>query len=163
MRRVLNLGCGLSDFHRNEPTVQYVNIDADPKVQADLRDDLTEPLMIELKHGLFDHIQASDILEHIPADRCFNVLGSWTDLLVEGGTITIQVPDPYLLFDKLRSGELDEEEINRVIFGECTNQWDRHYQLISTGRLRRMLKNLGLKITDERRLHVCAIVTARKP
>lgn len=171
MKLGLNLGSGRNRIE-STPEMVWMNIDADPATKPDIiasvgdcgawfRQD--EPL-----NGKVDEIIANDILEHIPyrendQNRWRDVLSAWVSCLRPGGTIRIQVPDPHAIFERFSAGDITEETMNRVIYGERTTPWDRHYQLISSGRLGQAMVDMGLQLVEARTLHVCAIVIGVKP
>jgi hypothetical protein len=150
----LNIGCG-DDYKEG-----WVNIDSSPYVKKDLDHDLS--FLDEKFADQADFILAQDILEHLNMNKWEVALTRWVRCLKVGGKIQIQIPDPYLIFDKLVTGELTEEEVNRVIYGENTTDLDRHYQLFSLGRLKDTMKKLGLKIVEQRRINICSIVVGEK-
>lgn len=171
MKYGLNIGSG-KERKINDLTMEWINIDADSKMEPDIvcsAEDL-EGLHIDGKPFTehFDLIIAKDILEHIPyreddKDRWIMCLSSWVRCLKPGGTIRIQVPDPFAIADCLQRGTVSEETANRVIFGESTGLLDHHYQLISKNRLAMAMSRCRLMITKMETLHVCAIVEGVNP
>jgi predicted SAM-dependent methyltransferase len=173
MKYGLNLGSG-KDFRTSTSEIEWTNVDADPNAKPDIVGSVEylgsyfradRPLV-----GHFDEIIARDILEHIPHmagaaldGRWHTVLKGWIECLRPGGTIFLQVPCLQNIYEAMATGAIDEETANRVIYGESTDSWDRHYQLFSLLRLRTALESMGLDIVESYNLHVCAIVVGRKP
>ena len=163
MKLNLNIGCGL-DYKQSTATEKWINIDSDPNIKSDEYSSVED---LYPKYTDVDFILAQDVLEHVvynenTKDKWANVLAQWVWCLKKGGRIQVQVPDPYMIFAKMQSGAMTEEEMNRVIYGENTTANDKHYQLISLGRLKDTMKEIGLKIVKEERLNVCAIIVGEK-
>jgi len=164
MKLGLNLGCG-KDYRKNDPEVQWINVDLDPAVHSDLRVSVERvAAAVEQK---FDIIEANDILEHIHYSEdnrylWMDVLKSWAGLLKSRGTMRVQVPDPDAIARLKLDGTISERLMNRVVFGESTNSYDHHYQLISLGRLKNAMTEAGLVIVEAYNLHICAIVIGGK-
>ena len=161
MNRALNIGCG-ADVRKSTEDVDWWNVDADPEVKARfcLR---AEEVGKSFLAVTFDHIEANDILEHVKVDRWRACLNGWVRLLKPGGTMRVQVPDPHAVMQRFQEGKIDEATLNRVIYGESTGEFDRHYQLISMERLGRAMMDAGLEVTEASILHICGIVIGRKP
>lgn len=166
IRLCLNLGCGV-DYRQSTPDETWINIDADAAhVKCDM-ESRVESLPLMRYRGKVDHIEANDILEHVhysEADKesWILVLRDWLYCLKTGGTIRIQVPDFWAIAIALREEKISMDTANRVIYGENTNSWDKHYQLFTFDRLKQTLLDMGMEILEARRLHVCAIVIARR-
>lgn len=166
MKLGLNIGCGKVDRRQSTPEVLWINIDADPAVNPDLVasvSDLDTRFM-----GQADEIVANDILEHIPYAQNNHtehqiVLNSWVRCLKPGGVIRVQVPDPDAIIALYQNGSLDETAMLRVIYGENTGRWDRHYQMITLRRLKSSMMMAGVEIIESSILNICAIVFGRKP
>lgn len=94
--RRINLGSGKS----YDP--ERLNIDIDPKWQPDILGDLAHPVglkqiffsprygLTRLEAGQFDEIEATDVLEHVPALTRF--MTHCLELLREGGAMHVFVP-----------------------------------------------------------------------
>lgn len=158
-------GCG-KEYRETTPEMKWLNLDADPEVKADIRWPLDR--LHDRYVGFFDEIEAKDILEHVPysetnKDQWLNSLRSWSWCLTRGGTIKVQVPDIEAVMKQFHEGAIDFPTANRVIFGESTGEFDRHYQVFVLRDLRQTMVDLGLEILEAYNLHVCAVVVARKP
>lgn len=162
--RALNIGCG-RNYLPSTSERTWVNIDASLLVKADMHCDAT--VLSGYYHGVGE-IVANDILEHIPYNVKANplqwkqALESWTDCLLPGGRIRIQVPCLDSICKLYLTGELDETLTNRVIYGDNTNWSERHYQLFTEKRLVDAMKECGLEIMSVEYLHICLIVVGRK-
>jgi predicted SAM-dependent methyltransferase len=160
----MSVGCG-KEYRETTPEMTWVNVDADPEIKADVR------WPVEALHtrylGFFDVIEAKDVLEHIPYNEAHReewlcALQSWCWCLAPGGTLKVQVPDLEAIMAQFHEGTIDFRTANRVIFGESTGPYDRHYQTFTLRGLRQTMEDFGLEITEAYNLHVCAIVVGRK-
>jgi predicted SAM-dependent methyltransferase len=164
MKVCLNIGCG-ADYRESTEDVHWTNWDGNPSCGPDILGSIEYP-----PQHLFDacdEIVANDILEHIPYNenekgRWKGVLQRWIDCLKPGGIIRIQVPGALAVFTAYTGGLIDEETFLRVVYGESTNLFDRHYQMFSMQRLKQALTEMGMEIVEQETLHVCIIVVARK-
>lgn len=162
MKLGLNLGCGL--YHEESTAeIEWHNVDADPMKAPDLNKNVRD-IHGDSEYGHIVHeIIANDVLEHIQVAHWKQTLHGWIDCLCPGGTIRVQVPSPECIFREFQKGTIDEATMNRVIYGECTTKWDRHYQLFTLERLRSTMEEMGLEIIEAYEVHVCAVVVGRKP
>ena len=163
--RALNIGCGRDYRESIAGQSTWTNIDFDETVKKDLEYPLH--LLHEKFEDQIDFILAQDVVEHLVYNDDWKTywikcLKSWYRCLKNGGKITIQVPDPYLIFELLKCGKISEKEMNRLVYGENTNKGDRHYQLISLGRLCETLKSLGFRVYEQTQINICSIVSAIK-
>lgn len=160
----LVVGCG-AEYKATTPEMEWLNVDSDPDVVSDVRWPVNS---LHIRYtGFFDVIEAKDILEHVPYSQTnqtewLQSLQSWCWCLVKGGTIKVQVPDIEAIMAQFHEGTIDFKTANRVIFGESTSPYDRHYQTFTLRQLREVMQDFGLEITEAYNLHVCAIVVGRK-
>lgn len=161
----LVVGCG-AEYRESTPEMKWLNLDADPAVKADLRFQVHE---LHIRYaGFFDVIEAKDILEHVPYAEnnqfeWHKALQSWCWCLARGGTLKVQVPDIEAIMARFHDGHIGFSLVNRVIFGESTGPYDRHYQVFVLRQLREVMEDYGLEITEAYNVHVCAVVVGRKP
>lgn len=161
----LNIGCGL-DYRKPDEEYYWINIDADPRIKSD--DDISLYRLSRKYNNQIRFIEARDIIEHIPVihdesrDNYLKVVEDWTKCLVLDGELRIQSPDIHGMYELLCIGEIDEIEYNRRVFDIMSGKFDRHYQMFSKGRLRRILQEFGLRIDHESRLNGNVIVTGRR-
>lgn len=80
--RRLNFGCG------HDKRDGYLNVDSDPACSPDVL--LVDNDLSVLPEDTFEEILALDVLEHIPRLQTLPVLLSWSDLMVEGGSLRIE-------------------------------------------------------------------------
>lgn len=163
-RQCLNVGSG-GDYRKSDAESRWINCDLSPAVVCDVR--IPSRLLPGRYPIFFDHIEANDILEHIPysednQSEWIDALRAWIYCLKNGGTIRVQVPDIGAIMNLYGAGQIDHHTMNRVIFGESTNEFDRHYQTFTLTQLHDQMLDLGLKVITAEHLHVCAIVVARK-
>ncbi len=165
MRYGLVIGCGKEPMV-STPEMTWTNLDGDPAVKADSR--IPVDCLHERYTGFFDKIIAKDILEHVPCtdfnpNYWMHVLRTWSWCLRPGGEIFVQVPDIEAIMAQFHAAApIDLATVNRVIFGENTNAWDRHYRVFTLRELKAAMEYLGLEIVEAYNLHVCAMVTGRK-
>jgi predicted SAM-dependent methyltransferase len=162
----LNLGCG-RDVRPTTASIRWINVDYDADVHPDIVGSVEFPFP-GVEFGTVDEIEANDILEHVPyresaLTRWHDALKLWIKYLAPGGRIRIQVPDIHAIIDRYCARDIDFRTLNRVLFGESTNTLDHHYQVFDMDELAYVLELLGLEILEKRRLHVCAIIIARRP
>lgn len=157
--RRLNLGCG---FDRQ---VGYLNIDIngfhDPDLVADVRD------LSVLPSGYYEEILAIDVLEHIGRTEVKGTLAEWNRLLVEGGILTIRVPDLVgllsLFFDRHYRTLEKQEELVQCCFGTQAYQGDFHLSGFTPTILRNYLESAGFSVVRMRNRDVWLIeAVARK-
>lgn len=161
----LVIGCG-KEYREATPEMIWINVDADPDIKADIRWPIGS---IHTRYaGFFDTIEAKDILEHVPysednQEEWLRTLQSWCWCLARGGVLKVQVPDIEAVMTQFHEGAIDFRTANRVIFGESTSPYDRHYQTFTLRQLRQVMEDLGLEIVESYNLHVCAVVVGKKP
>ena len=108
----LNLGCG------GVYLPGFVNIDkvAWGTLGADVIADVLDLNMYA--DSEVDYIHAYGLLEHIPPWDTSRALTEWLRVLRPGGTIHIEVPDLYRVFEGwLVTGDLDEQLAINLIYG----------------------------------------------
>lgn len=164
VRYGLVIGCG-AEYREPTKEMIWVNHDGDPAVHADLRTPIG--LLHERYRGFFDEIEAKDVLEHVPYNEedkttWETTLRSWIWCLAPGGQIMVQVPDLCAIATLLSEEAIDEATANRVIFGESTTQWDRHYQAFTQQRLIKTMNDLGIHCSRAETIHVCTRVTGSR-
>ncbi len=158
------VGCG-NEYRKTTPEMTWINVDADPDIKADVRWPIN---CLHTRYlGFFDEIEAKDILEHVPyssanENEWLETLQSWSWCLTAGGILKVQVPDIEAVMTQFHGGQIDFRTANRVIFGESTSPYDRHYQVFTLRQLRQTFLDLGLEVTEAYNLHVCAVVVGRK-
>lgn len=161
----LVIGCG-KEYRESTPEMLWLNVDGDPAIRADARWDIDS---IHTRYtGFFDEIEAKDILEHVPysesnQNEWLDTLQSWCWCLTRGGVLKVQVPDIEAVMAQFHEGHIDFRTANRVIFGESTGLYDRHYQTFTLRQLKQVMEDFGLQIEEAYNLHVCAVVVGRKP
>lgn len=163
MKLGLHIGSG-KQFMENTADCAWINFDADPVYGVDM----TPVCLLDTYFGgVVDHIIANDVLEHVPSSTTsagwHRALKAWVRCLRPGGTIRVQVPDPEAIFARYLAGEIDEALMNRVIYGDNTGPYNRHYQMFTLKRLQKEMEDLGIKIDEAYNLHICAIVIGRRP
>lgn len=156
--RRLNLGCGF------EKRAGYLNIDLnsfhDPDLVADIRD------LSMLPSGYYEEVRAIDVLEHVGRTEVKVTLAEWNRLLVEGGILTIRVPDLVgllsLFFDRHYRTVEKQEELIQCCFGTQAYQGDFHLSGFTHALLRNYLESAGFSIVSMRSKDVWLIDAVAK-
>ena len=150
MKLGLNIGCGKNKIP-STAEIEWVNIDADYSVIPNRCMDAWNVSTWYVDKA--DEIVANDILEHIPYAENDKIawkaiLRLWVSCLRPGGTIRVQVPSAVCCVQRFLEGAITEKTMNRVIYGESTTAFDKHYQTFTLNRLRRTMEEMGLQILD---------------
>lgn len=115
----LHLGCG------NKKIDGFVNVDIRPDQSVDIIDDISK--LESIKNGSVDLIYASHVLEHFGRHEYMSVLNRWYELLTEGGTLRLSVPDIKQVFQMYNNGT-DLKKLWGFIYGGQT--YDQNYHFI---------------------------------
>jgi len=164
----LELGSGYA------PTPGYVHLDANPNAPDVDVVGLAYPLPREIvdRVGEWTEIRAVDVLEHLSYRDVDAALRQWSNLLVTGGRLYVQVPDAEAIMiefvDRARRGRSWSKEGQRgvdpliaaewrllgghddgVYVGQGDDwRWNAHYSLWSRGRLTAALDRVGLDVVE---------------
>lgn len=103
----LNLGCG------DRRMDGYVNIDLRPGV-ADVAADAA--VLSFAADRTVDEIVALDLLEHFPQVRTQAVLAEWHRVLIDGGRLTVKVPNLHAICVQIAAG-VQVDMLIRNIYG----------------------------------------------
>lgn len=135
----LNLGCG-RDYKKN-----WLNLDIDREVKADLYHDLRKPL--PFAKNRFSYILALDILEHFTGEEGIRLLKECWRVLEFGGILELRVPDIYAIFEKFYE---DEKVLIHFLYGDTsrTGEFGAHKFGYTKETLREILKRVGFEVLE---------------
>ena len=113
----LNLGC------YNKKMYGFVNVDIREDVQPDLVDDIFK--LEKVKNNSVDLIYACHVLEHLDAQESMVALQRWYDILKNGGTVRIAVPNMEKVFAHYFYYR-DLKALNSALWGSQRHPYDYH-------------------------------------
>lgn len=154
----LYLGCGPRPFHEQHlpytgPAWTLVDkyVKGDHIKNWDATDLPVQPESV-------DEIYTSHMLEHIEHTKLHKVLKHWYSLLRTGGTVTINVPDIYWAFNRIRAVENDlvdhkeyynqiygDHGVMSVIYGSQSHEGEYHKSAFTKDSLRDLLYEVGFR------------------
>jgi predicted SAM-dependent methyltransferase len=136
----LNLGCGAD--RRNG----YVNVD----LRSEVADYIADVSDLPFPDASVDEILASDILEHFPSSRISAIVEGWRRVLVDGGTLTVRVPNMKELGRLVaEDGPLTHLYIRNIYGGHRYGPdgiWDTHHTGWTPRMLHDLLTNAGFHV-----------------
>lgn len=129
----LHIGCGKNYIPG------WTNLDLFSSVKADVYADITA---LPFDRGSFDLIYASHVLEHVHRNTVIATISHWRDLLKDGGTLRIAVPD----FDKIsywyqENGKI--EEVMGLLYGGQNHPKNNHFVTFDEASLSKLLHLSG--------------------
>jgi predicted SAM-dependent methyltransferase len=129
----LNIGSG------PEPLAEWTNVDLRPP--ADIVGDFTRMEFAQVEEVLMRHV-----LEHVSWRSTDDVLRRVRSWMIEGGTLTIEVPDMDAIL------ELGTRYANwqQWIFGDHSRQGEEHRAGFTKASLRKELKRAGFRVRSSR-------------
>jgi len=142
----INLGCNRWKL------AGFVNLDIDPAVQPDQVCDVAH-----LHYGdeTVDEIYAGHMLEHFHFKDRDAVLQEWRRVLVQGGRITVTVPDIEKGIEEQRRSAITEEWLQQIAFGSI--DYGGHWQVFTA---KTILALMGRHFQDVDELETCPYVVA---
>lgn len=117
----------------------WINVDVFSNVKADI---YSSALALPYERGSFGLIYASHVLEHFSRYFTLSVLGHWRDLLREGGTLRLSVPDFGAICKYYLKGK-DLKKLLGLLYGKQDNLLNCHYIVFDSATLTEMLKQVG--------------------
>lgn len=125
------------------PTANFIHNDLralpDIEIVCDAREALVEAIGIER----VSHLRACHVLEHFPYAETVNVLSLWRSLIVNGGTIHIEVPNLAWQVRALQEGQINSSEFVYYAYGEQNYEGNFHYAAFDEDLLRQRLREAG--------------------
>jgi predicted SAM-dependent methyltransferase len=85
MSKKIHLGCGEKKIEG------FLNVDIRPELNPDIIDDISK--LNKIENSSVNLIYACHVLEHFGRHEYKNVLKRWYEILSDGGTLRISVPD----------------------------------------------------------------------
>lgn len=107
MKFSLNIGCGNRTFKEYPSSYRCINYD--------FRNDLSsinivgDAQLLPFKNKSFDYILASDIIEHFPIARTYDILNEWVRVLKSDSIIEFRLPN----LEEICKDYLDKIDKNR--------------------------------------------------
>ncbi len=133
----LNIGCGANKLDG------YINIDANPAMEADLTLDVGKS-KLPYETASVDEVVSSHTIEHIPRALHWNMFNEINRVLRVGGSLFISFPDfesASRMYVSNFQGRKDVWE--SVIFGRRLDPWDCHVCAMITKDFVNFLKECG--------------------
>jgi predicted SAM-dependent methyltransferase len=129
----LHIGCGKNYIPG------WTNLDLFSSVKADVYADITA---LPFDRGSFDLIYASHVLEHVQRNTVVATLAHWRDMLKEGGTLRLAVPN----FEAVakwyaKTGNLND--VMGLLYGGQNHPKNNHFVTFDSNTLRRDLIRAG--------------------
>jgi len=131
----LEIGAG------ERPTPGFIHNDLRPLNDIELVCDALE--IGEHTDELFCEVRANHILEHFPYNDTVDVLKNWSDLLLPGGLIHIEVPNFSWQTRAHASGEISDEKAVYFVYGEQNYDGNYHKAAFTESLLRGVLVEAG--------------------
>lgn len=131
----LNLGCGPRKMSN------FINVDIRGNVCADRIDNIKE--LSTFQNNEVDLIYACHVFEHFKKDERLDVLRRWYEVLKNGGTLRLAVPD----FEVVAKCYLDKsvpfEKLWSSLNGSQRHDYDFHYHCYDFEHLKQDLEAVG--------------------
>lgn len=144
--RVLDLGAGgAENSSLLWPEAEIVTVDLNPEAEPDVVADVCD-LPEDL--GLFGHILASHVLEHLSRAAIVPALQHWMEYLAPGGTLHVLVPDLDWAAEQLcYLPPPPSLAVIAHIYGAQGSEWDFHRSGFTALLLRGVLGAAGYLVT----------------
>ena len=152
----LNLGCG-DDIKK-----EFINIDV-VKNNENIISMNVDDIKDKFQKGTIDEIYAKDVLEHVGLPTAKKWIKDWSNLIKEGGTLTIVTTCLDLIIEAFSKRLINEEKLNYLLFAgvywengkshwdtEKTTKYDWHKVCFSKELLTKTLKENNFSIISEK-------------
>ena len=104
---------------------------------------------LEIRKYIGDHrfmqVKANHILEHFGRLKTVEVLSNWFDLLEDGGTLHIEVPNFEWQTRAHQTGLITDEEAIYFVYGEQNHEGNFHMTAFTESYLEKCLFDAGFK------------------
>lgn len=135
----LNIGCYYTHFDN------FINIDIKNDCGADLICDMRE-IDNHFKDNTVSVILASQVLEHVILSDAEIFLSKCYRMLRPGGHLIVEVPDCENMDERVKNGEMHEEDRRCHIEGMPNEYGQAHLHCYVESELRAMISRAGLKV-----------------
>lgn len=147
MKKTLNVGAG-GRTYKTYPTEDYVCVNIDERELPNI-DAVCDVTNLEgFENDSFDHILASDIIEHFPIAKTNSILLEWKRVLKPEGLIEFRLPDLEALCRKYVEGKQDAKLTSWLLYGGQDYPGNYHYVAFDRKWLSNILINLGFVIVS---------------
>lgn len=133
----LHLGCG------DKILDGFINVDIRPETGCQIIDDIST--LKEFEDGDVDLIYACHVLEHFGRYEYKKVLTRWYNLLKDGGTLRLSVPDFEEVASLYSSGRRSLKDLMGFLYGGQTYAQNYHYIAFDYETLKEDLEEIGFK------------------
>jgi ubiquinone/menaquinone biosynthesis C-methylase UbiE len=133
----LHLGCG------SKLLKGYINVDVREETNCDVIDNISK--LSKFKNNDVDVIYACHVLEHFTRAEYKNVLGRFKEVLKDGGTLRLAVPDFKQISNLYNKKEYTLKQLMGLLYGGQTYAENFHYVAFDFVTLKKDLEELGFK------------------
>ncbi len=123
----------------------FDNLDILPQIEGEIQADITKLVYLDKS---VDLIFAENILQVFPHRHTRNVLTEWKRVLKVGGVMILILPDLKSILQNYNDGLLSNREVNELLFGKQTNDYDYLYNAFDSESITNHLKAVGLDIVE---------------
>lgn len=138
----INLGCG-KDIKKG-----YVNIDERDLPGVDQVLTFVPGEEMPFEKGSLEEIYARDFIEHFPLDNTEWILKHWYELLQDGGTIVLGVPNIEHDIQTFINRECTDYRFSQLLYGRQNYSGNFHKQCFTKARLLNVLDDAGFKYIE---------------
>jgi predicted SAM-dependent methyltransferase len=132
----LHLGCG------NKILEGFINVDIRPDEGVDVVDNIR--ILESIEKESVEFIYCSHVLEHFGRFEYLDVLKRWYEVLMEGGTLRLSVPDLEKVFEQYKNGT-SLKKLLGFLYGGQTYPQNYHYIGFDFNSLKEDLEMIGFK------------------
>lgn len=134
----LLMGCG------KKKMAGWLGVDIDKANDPDILDDMV--LLSSIKPGSVSSIKVQHALEHLTFSDALKALNRWFVVLVEGGDLSIELPNLDRCYEMITSTNPDERQYGiNGIYGDFSNYYLLHKHAWTFESLKHLLLEIGFK------------------
>lgn len=133
------------------PTEGFIHNDARPLPHIELVADARQELLSLVGVERCSQVRATHVLEHFPFNETVDVLRTWGEMLIPGGTLYLEVPNLQWQIRAQMSGEISDEEFVYFCYGEQNYPGNFHCAAFTSELLRTRLNQADyqdINVTD---------------